>query len=57
MAGAAAAVNYTQAVQNANNLSATISYAGGNYWTHRQNFVNYKFGNLRSVANAPLWGR
>jgi hypothetical protein len=52
MASAAAAVNCSQAVLNANNLSATISSAGGNYWTHRQNFVNYKFGKWRSVANA-----
>jgi hypothetical protein len=52
MANAAPAVGCPQLVQSANSLAATIASAATNYWTHRQNFVNYTFGNLRLVANA-----
>ncbi|MGH9646991.1 MAG: hypothetical protein ACRD4E_09270 [Bryobacteraceae bacterium] len=51
-AGAAPPVNCTQAVQNAKDLAATIASSTGNYWTHRQKFVDYKFGKSRHVVNA-----
>lgn len=40
-----------QAVQNANNLAATIASTATNYWAHRQNFVDYAYGKKHSVAN------
>ncbi len=42
----------TQAVQNANNLAATIASASTNYWTHRQNFVDYVYGKKQSVVGS-----
>jgi hypothetical protein len=41
----------TQAVQNANNLAATIASYATNYWAHRQNFVDFVYGKKHSVAN------
>jgi hypothetical protein len=41
----------TQAVQNANNLSATIASSATSYWTHWQNFVDYSYGKKHSGAN------
>jgi hypothetical protein len=52
MANAAPAVGCPQLVQSANSLAANIASAATNYWAHRQNFVNYTFGNLRLLANA-----
>ena len=40
-----------QAVQNANNLAATIASTATNYWAHRQNFVDYTYGKKHSLAN------
>jgi len=42
----------TQAVQNANNLAATIAAASTNFWTHHQNFVDYVYGKKQSVVNS-----
>jgi hypothetical protein len=53
VANAAPAVGCPQLVQSANSLAATIASAATNYWAHRQNFVNYTYGNLRLVPNAP----
>jgi len=52
MASAAAQVNCTQAVQNASDLAATIASDALNYWNHRRNFIDYKFGKLRQAVNA-----
>ncbi len=51
-ASAAPPVNCTQAVQTASDLAATIASDARNYWTHRRNFVDYKFGTLRQAVNA-----
>ena len=53
MANAAPAVGCPQLVQSINSLAANIASVATNYWAHRQNFVNYTFGNLRLAANAP----
>jgi hypothetical protein len=47
----AQAATCTQAVQNANNLSATIASSATSYWTHWQNFVDYTYGKKHKVAN------
>jgi len=47
----AQAATCTQAVQNANDLSATIASSATSYWTHWQNFVDYSYGKKHSVAN------
>jgi hypothetical protein len=53
MANAANAqtVTCTQAVLNANNLSASIASSSTSYWTHFQNFVGYTYGKNHSLAN------
>ena len=47
----ARAVTCTQAVQNANNLAASIASAANNYWSHKQNFIEYTYGKKHNVAN------
>jgi hypothetical protein len=48
----AASGSCTQLVQNVQSLAANIVSAAPQYWAHRQNFVDYKFGKSRGVANA-----
>ncbi len=52
VASAAPPVDCSQAVQNARNLAANISANSNAYWSHRKNFVGYKFGRLRGAPNA-----
>jgi hypothetical protein len=53
MANAAPAVGCTPLLQSINSFAANIASAETNYWAHRQKFINYIFGNLRLVPNAP----